>query len=71
MVITKKDFCAKVEEDYANTDKSIIETVLNTCTQYNIDPELIEPLINRSLKEKIECEFINLNYMKAESIIIV
>lgn len=71
MIITKKDFCLHVEEQFCNNKMSMIDTVLSACIEYNIDPEMIEPLINRSLKEKMEAEFIDLNYLKAESNVII
>jgi len=67
MILTKKDFCLHVEEEYSNNQMTMIDTVLASCEKYNIDPELVEPLINRSLKEKMEVEFIDLNYIKSES----
>lgn len=67
MIVTKKDFCLYVEEQFANNSMSMVDTVLSACEEYNIDPEMVEPLINRSLKEKMEKDFINLNYLKAEN----
>ena len=73
MIITKKDFCMHVEEEYAEPENttSLIDTVLSACIQFNVDPEMVEPLINRSLKEKMKIEFIGLNYLKAETTVIV
>jgi len=67
MIISQKDFCLYVEEQFANNDMSMIDTVLGACAKYNIDPELVEPLINRSVREKMEIEFIELNYLRAET----
>lgn len=67
MIISQKDFCLYVEEQFANNDMSMIDTVLMACARYNIDPEMVEPLINRSVREKMEIEFIELNYLRAET----
>ena len=67
MIITTKDFCQKVEERFAENTMSMIDTVLSVCEEYKIDPEMCEPLVNRSLKEKMEKEFIELNFLKAEN----
>lgn len=71
MIVTQKDFCLYVEEQYANNSMTMIETVLSACVKYNVDPEMVEPLINRSLKEKMEIEFINLNYLDADSVAVI
>lgn len=67
MIVTKKDFCGHVEEQFASNSMTMIDTVLYVCGEYNIDPELVEPLVNRSLKEKMQKEYINLNYLKPEN----
>lgn len=71
MIITKREFCAHVEEEYSNNKYTMIDTVIGACDQFNVDPDLIEPLINRSVKEKMKIEYISLNYIKAESNVIV
>ena len=71
MIVSKKDFCVHVEDQFANNSMTMIDTVLYACSEYSIDPELIEPLVNRSLKEKMEKEFIQLNYLKAENVSVI
>ena len=71
MIITKKDFCLYIEEEFVETDKTMIEIILDACERYSIDPYMIEPLINRQIKEKIEQEFIKLNYLKPENFKII
>ena len=60
-----------VEDDFATTKHSMIESVLTACDEYNIDPIMIDPLINRSLKEKLKVEYISLNFIKQENNVIV
>jgi hypothetical protein len=71
MIITKKDFCLYVEEQFASNDMSMIDNVLIACDKYSVDPELAESLINRSVKEKMRNEYVTLNYLKPESTVIV
>lgn len=71
MIITKKDFCHHVEKEYAdNKGVTMIDTILEACIQFNVDPEMVEPLVNRSLKDKMKVEFIELNYLKSENTIV-
>ena len=71
MIITKKDFCLYLEDKFIESDKSMIEIVLEACEKYTIDADLVEPLINRQIKEKLEQEFIDLNYLKTENFKVV
>jgi hypothetical protein len=71
MIVTQKDFCLFIEKNYAKGELSIIDSVLHACGRFNVDPAMIEPLINRSVKEKIKREYIKLNYLKEENNVIV
>jgi hypothetical protein len=64
MIISKKDFCAYIEELNADNELSIIDNVLQACMDHNIDPLFVGPLINRSIKEKLEIEFSDINLLK-------
>ncbi len=71
MIVNKKDFCLFVEELHASNMQGMIDNVLAACEEFNIDPEMIEPLINRSIKEKLEMEFIDLNFLKSRNYCVV
>ena len=66
MIISKKDFCIYVEELNSNNEISIIDNVLQACEDHNIDPSFVNSLINRSIKEKLRIEFVNINLLKSE-----
>lgn len=66
MIIIKKEFCNFVEEYYASTDTNMIDAVLYSCEKFNIDPEYSGSLINRSIKEKLEIDFIDINLLKTD-----
>ena len=40
-----------------------MEAVLDYCEKNNIEPDTINPLITKSLKEKIECNARELNFL--------
>jgi len=67
MIITQKDFSEFIENEFAFNNMTIIETVLYACEKFSIDPNMVEPLINRSVKEKMKQEFIELNFLKKEN----
>jgi chorismate mutase len=71
MIVTQRDFCMFVEDRYANNEMSMIDNVLYACEKFNVDPEMIEPLINRSVKEKIKREYVKLNYLKETNHVII
>ena len=71
MIIDKKNFCIYIEDQYVTNKKTMIDTVLDACAEFNVDPSMANNLINRSVREKLKKEFISLNYLKAESTVIV
>ena len=40
-----------------------MESVLDYCAKNQIEPDTIKPLITKSLKEKIECNARDLNFL--------
>ena len=71
MIVTKQDFCLFIEDGFATNEMSMIDNVLHACDKFNVDPEMVGPLINRSIREKIKREYVKLNYLKEENNIIV
>ena len=56
------------EKLVANGDVTYIEAIVNYCEAHGIqDPGSIKKLIPKPLKEKIEAEAIDLNYIKSTS----
>jgi len=43
-----------------------IETILELCEKYDVEPESINPIINRAIKAKIREEAIEKNLMKGK-----
>jgi len=65
MIIDSETFCIEVEKLYAHHEMSIFESIFLICDRYNIDYEFVGPLVNRSIKEKLEREAIKLNLMES------
>ena len=71
MILIKKDFSLYIEECLLENDEGIIDNVLRACEKYNIDPEMIEPLINRSIKEKLEVAYTKLHYLNDKRLYVI
>lgn len=67
MIIDPENFCRRVEELHAHNDMSMFESVFAVCDDYGVDYEMVGPLVNRSIREKIKNEAIQLNLMKSDS----
>ena len=53
----------QVEQIVQECGCSHMEAVLDYCEKNNIEPDTITPLITKSLKEKIECNARELNFL--------
>lgn len=67
MILRKDEFSAWVEHRRADTHESFMDTVLEGCEKFNIEIELIAPLLSEQLIGKIKAEAIELKYFKANS----
>lgn len=79
MVITKEDFCHKIEKKWSEIqlsqklcesqleDMSFIDCVLLVCKENLIEPEMVNSLVNRSVREKIEVEAKKKNLLKSKN----
>jgi len=60
--------CHEIETKFADeADTSMIDSVLEVCESHHIDPEMVGPIINRSIKEKIFVEAQEKNYFPKEN----
>jgi hypothetical protein len=57
------EFSLHIEEKVRDTSMSYMEAVLNYCEENSLEPSDVSALINRSLKDKIEMNFRDLNYL--------
>ena len=63
-IITKKRFCDMVESYVFEKRESYLDAVIDIMTQNHIEPERVGVLINTSIKDKLEVEARNLNFLE-------
>jgi hypothetical protein len=61
---TANDFSLWVEKQHAELRIPRMDLIIDYCTDRDIDIEVVAPLINRALKERIREEAENANMMK-------
>jgi hypothetical protein len=64
---TANEFSFYIESLVTAKKLSYMEAVINYCEEADIDVESIKSLVNKSLKEKIQCEAEELNYFKRKT----
>lgn len=60
---TSNEFSLHIEKMAAERRMSHLDAVLKFCEQHYLEPDEIASKINKSLKEKIENDFRELNYL--------
>jgi len=70
LIITKRfrspnEFSLYIEELVAREHISYMDAVIQYCNEIDIDVESVAKLINQSLKDKIQIEAEDQNYMKS------
>ena len=62
-LMTPKKFALKIEQIVAQGGISYMDAVLDYCEKHQMEPDAIAPLISKPLKEKIEADARELNYL--------
>jgi hypothetical protein len=62
-LMTPKKFALKIEQIVAQGGISYMDAVLDYCEKHSMEPDAIAPLISKPLKEKIEADARELNYL--------
>ena len=62
-ILTEKRFCDMVETYVFTKKQSYLDAVTDIMVDNSIEPERISNLINTSIKDKIEAEARNLNFL--------
>jgi hypothetical protein len=60
---TPKIFSLKIESIVKEKDLTHMEAVLFFCSKHNIEPDKVSTLITKALKEKIEADARELNFL--------
>lgn len=67
MFKTSNEFSLHIEQIVRDKKMSYMDAVLDFCKQNYLEPEDVVSLINKSLKEKIEMNFRELNYLPKQA----
>ena len=65
--ISKTKFAEDIEGLVLETIMSYIDAIVDYCENNNIEIETVNKLISKPLKDKIKCEAMELNYLKAKA----
>jgi hypothetical protein len=63
-ILTKKRFCDIVENYVFTKKETYLDAITDIMVEHSIEPERISNLINTSIKDKLEAEARNLNYLE-------
>lgn len=66
-ILNKTKFSKMVEDIVHKKNLSYIDAVVHLCDDTNIDPEDVAKFISNILKDKIEAEARNLNYLPRQN----
>lgn len=61
--LTKSKFTKLIEKTVIETKQSYMDTVLYLCEQNNIEPEDVKKFISPIIRDKIEAEAMQLNFL--------
>ena len=61
--MTPKKFAIKIETIVAKGGVSYMDAILDYCEKNQMEPDAIAPLISKPLKEKIEADARELNFL--------
>jgi hypothetical protein len=67
MFKTSNEFSLHIEQRVRDKKMSYMDAVLDYCKENYLEPEDVVSLINKSLKEKIEMNFRELNYLPKQA----
>jgi hypothetical protein len=67
MFKTANEFSLHIEQMVRDTKLSYMDAVLEYCKENYLEPEDVAKLINKSLKDKIEMDFRELNYLPKQA----
>jgi hypothetical protein len=63
MFKTANEFSMHIENVAQQNKQSYLDAILDFCNKHMIDPEEIASKVNKSLKDKLEHDFRELNYL--------
>jgi hypothetical protein len=67
MFKTANEFSLHIEQIVRDSKMNYMDAVLEYCKENYLEPEDVSKLINKSLKDKIEMDFRELNYLPKQA----
>jgi len=67
MFKTANEFSLHIEQMVRDSKLSYMDAVLEYCKENYLEPEDVSKLINKSLKDKMEMDFRELNYLPKQA----
>jgi hypothetical protein len=67
MFKTANEFSLHIEQMVRDSKMNYMDAVLEYCKENYLEPEDVSKLINKSLKDKIEMDFRELNYLPKQA----
>ena len=67
MFKTANEFSLHIEQMVRDSKMTYMDAVLEYCKENYLEPEDVSKLINKSLKDKIEMDFRELNYLPKQA----
>lgn len=67
MFKTANEFSLYIENQVYEKNISYMDAVLEYCTENYVEPDEIAKLINKSLKDKLEVNFQEMNYLPKQA----
>jgi hypothetical protein len=61
--LTKSKFTKLIESTVAELRISYMEAILHVCEKHNIEPEDVKKFVSHIIKDKVEAEAMNLNFL--------
>jgi hypothetical protein len=69
MFETASDFSMYIEVTAYERNIGVVDALLEYCTENYIEPEDVAKLINKSLKDKLEMNFVDMNYLPRQAVL--
>jgi len=67
MFETASDFSLHIETLANQKNIGVVDALLEYCNENFIEPEEVTKLINKSLKDKLEMNFVDMNYLPKQA----
>lgn len=60
------EFSIYIEKKANESRSTVLETMIQFINDYDVEPDLLKPLISQSLKDKLEQDFIDIGLIRAK-----